>query len=198
MRLVALLLTTLRGTPVLYQGDELGLREVRLSRSQIQDPPGRRFWPLYRGRDGSRTPLPWDESANGGFSEGVPWLPLGEENLGRSVDAQRNKPDSLWAMWRDALALRRTSRALQMGSQGDVVARDGVLMFSRELADTRVQVVLNMTDRRREIAEVASGDWRVLLGTHPRDRLVSGCLILAGCEGVLLEPVQPEESGRSA
>lgn len=198
MRLVALLLTTLRGTPVLYQGDELGLREVRLSRAQIQDPPGRRFWPLYRGRDGSRTPLPWDETVNGGFSEGEPWLPLGEGNLKRSVAAQRNNPDSLWAMWRDALAVRRTSRVLQTGAQGEVSARDGVLMFSRDLEDSRVWVVLNMTDRRREIAEVASGEWRVLLGTHPRDRLVAGRLTLAGCEGVLLESVPPEESGRTA
>jgi alpha-glucosidase len=70
------LLLTLRGTPFLYYGEEIGMRDIRLHRSQILDPPGKLYWPLYKGRDGCRGPMQWEDSAHAGFSHGIPWLPV--------------------------------------------------------------------------------------------------------------------------
>ena len=146
MRLVPLLMLGLPGSAVLYQGDELGIPEQRLPRRLIVDPPGKRFWPLYPGRDGCRTPMAWDATLHGGFSTAAPWLPLHADHLTRNVAAQRSDPSSIWSAWRDMLALRRRLRVLRDGRLRLSPAPDGpVLGFSRVSEDDTAVVVVNMS-----------------------------------------------------
>ena len=87
------LLFAMRGTVLLYQGEELGLPEVDLRRDQLRDPVGDLYYPLFKGRDGCRTPMPWDAAKPDlGFSSGTPWLPLGPAHAALAVAGRRRMP----------------------------------------------------------------------------------------------------------
>ncbi|MEC8425180.1 MAG: alpha-amylase family glycosyl hydrolase, partial [Myxococcota bacterium] len=188
-RLAAFLVCTLRGTPFLYQGDELGMRQARLPRDRIQDPPGRRFWPLYRGRDGARTPMQWEAGPAAGFTHGTPWLPVQDDRAVRNVAAMEATPGSLLRFWRTALAARRGSTDLLRGPQvGPDLPSDAVIRYARG----RARVMLNLGDRPVRVALSGADRRPVLLSTHGSlDRGPDG-LRLRTCEGVALGPL-PEE-----
>jgi alpha-glucosidase len=114
-RMAAALLLSLPGSVCLYQGEELGQTETDILWEEVQDPPGRAFWPDYRGRDGCRTPMVWDAGTNGGFSAGRPWLPVKPPQLARSVAAQAGVPGSVLETYRALLAARRACPALRTG-----------------------------------------------------------------------------------
>jgi len=137
LRLIFALQVSLRGSPCLYQGDELGLTEVTLPFEALQDPFGITMWPEYRGRDGCRTPLVWDAAApNAGFSAAArPWLPVAVEHLPLAALAQARDPHSLFAFYRAMLAWRRTQPVLRSGAIELLPADDGVLAFVRRDAD---------------------------------------------------------------
>ena len=131
-RCALLALLTLRGTPILYQGDELLMRQVDVSRERILDPVGLRLWPEERGRDGSRTPMPWERGRGHGFTTpGVePWLPFGE-HAGSTVAEQRADAGSALILCRDLLALRRREPDLRAGSYERLDSSDGVWAYRR-------------------------------------------------------------------
>jgi alpha-glucosidase len=128
--LVALL--TLRGTPILYQGDELLLEQVEVPRERLRDPVGVRGWPEQQGRDGSRTPIPWQPGEGYGFTRGgvEPWLPFGEHD-GRTWAEQRADPGSALSLTRRLLALRRQEPSLREGAYEQLEAPDGVWRYRR-------------------------------------------------------------------
>ncbi|MCC6926549.1 alpha-amylase family glycosyl hydrolase [Novosphingobium sp.] len=127
------LLCTLRGNPIIYQGEELGLVQVDIPYDQLQDPEAIANWPQTLSRDGARTPMPWvAQDEQGGFSQGQPWLPLGEENLARAVDRQAADPASLLNLTRDLLALRRSSPALKLGGFEVIHADPALLVVRRQ------------------------------------------------------------------
>jgi len=112
-KLMLALLCVLRGTVLLYQGEELGLPEVDLRRDQLRDPVGDLYYPLFKGRDGCRTPMPWDAAKpHLGFSSGTPWLPPGPEHAALAVAAQEADPDSTLAFARAALSFRKAHASL--------------------------------------------------------------------------------------
>src|SRR3546814_17077927 len=115
-----MLLLTLRGTPTLYQGDEIGIGEVTIPPDQLKDPRELREPGLGLGRDPSRTPMAWDASLNGGFSEGTPWLPLHSDWRSRNVEAQLGDTGSMLHLYRRLLRLRRGHLALSIGECTDV------------------------------------------------------------------------------
>ena len=115
-RLAAMLLLTLRGTPTLYQGDEIGIGKVDIPPGRIRDPQDLRQPGLGIGRDRSRTPMPWDASDHAGFSTVEPWLPLNDDWRTRNVHAQEDDPASLLSLYRMLLAMRRAHPALYVGS----------------------------------------------------------------------------------
>ncbi|WP_349371617.1 alpha-amylase family glycosyl hydrolase [Salinarimonas sp.] len=158
-RVAAMLLLTLRGTPTIYQGDELGMVDVPIPPELVHDPmeknaPGQGF-----GRDPVRTPIPWEEGPTAGFTTGAPWLPIGGA---APVAAQARDPGSMLALIRRLAALRRAEPALALGAYRTLSAADDVLVFERRHGARRIVVALNFADAPRPLAEGG----RVLLSTH--------------------------------
>ena len=145
-KLMLALLFSLRGTVLLYQGEELGLPEVDLERHQLRDPVGDLYYPVAKGRDGCRTPMPWDADApNLGFTTGTPWLPLGPAHKRLAVSQQERDPHSALAFARAFLAKRKTSAALRWGTLEVEKTPAPVLAFTRAYGAERVRCVFNMS-----------------------------------------------------
>src|SRR6185437_9244372 len=144
-KLLLAVLLSLRGTVLMYQGEELGLPEVDLRRDQLRDPVGDLYYPIAKGRDGCRTPMPWDASAlNLGFSTGVPWLPLGAAHTALAVSQQEADPlSTLWCA-RKILAIRLQNAALRLGDISILESEAPILAFQRQFESERVICVFNM------------------------------------------------------
>ena len=139
------LLSTLRGTFCVYQGEELGLTEAEVPHHRMIDPYGLAFWPDFKGRDGCRTPLPWSATApHGGFSAVEPWLPVPDEHLGLSVASQLQLPDSTLRFYRTFLEWRRGQLPLRWGSMRFLKTDEPVLAIVRETESERMIAVFNL------------------------------------------------------
>jgi alpha-glucosidase len=162
VRLALLMLLTLRGTPVLYQGDEIGLTDREFDKDELRDPVGLRFWPYYPGRDPERTPMQWDDGPNRGFtSAGVtPWLPLADAPV--NVAGQRADPDSVLHFVRDLIAFRRRSSDLLSGDYRSPPVGDGLWVFQRG----GTLVALNLSPEPRELTVDGSSPRTVALSTQ--------------------------------
>ncbi|WP_456316376.1 alpha-amylase family glycosyl hydrolase [Teichococcus vastitatis] len=146
VRLLAMLLLSLRGSVCLYQGEELGLPEAELLLQDVRDPFGLTYWPEFRGRDGSRTPMPWAfAQPNAGFSEARPWLPVPEVHRALAVDRQEADPASLLQMWRRAIGLRRACPALMRGTQRQLDLPAPVVGLVREHGRQSILVLFNLS-----------------------------------------------------
>jgi alpha-glucosidase len=184
-RLAAMLLLTLRGTPTLYYGDEIGMQQVAIAPDRLRDPveqtvPG-------RGRDGCRTPMQWDASLHAGFSSAEPWLPLADDFAGVNVARERADPSSLYSLYRRLIALRRTRPALVQGTYRPLAASGDLLAYAREAGRDRVLVALNFGAAPATLtlpAEASNG--AVLLSTSldRDDERLRGFLALRAHEGV--------------
>ncbi|MEM9422371.1 MAG: alpha-amylase family glycosyl hydrolase, partial [Pseudomonadota bacterium] len=145
------LLCSLRGTIFLYQGEELGLPQAQLALDDLKDPEAIRFWPENLGRDGARTPIPWDiDAPQAGFSEGKPWLPLGTDHQQLAVNGQTNDPNSVLSFARDLLSVRRHSTPIKRGDTAFTKAPNDMIMFERYSSNERVLCVYNLTEGGRE------------------------------------------------
>ena len=153
-RVAMMLLLTLRGTPTLYQGDELAIGNVPISVDRIRDPQHFRQPHLDIGRDRSRTPMPWAASAHAGFSSADPWLPLNPDWKTRNVSAQDADPDSMLSLTRGLLDLRKTTAALTIGDMHLLDAPDGMIAFERTHSGVTRMILLNLT------AKAISLPWR--------------------------------------
>jgi len=142
--LLVALLISLRGTPCIYEGEELGLSEAELSYDEIQDPYGKTFWPDFKGRDGCRTPMPWDSSEGAGFTTGKPWLPIPAAQRARSVAAQEANENSVLNRVRALTAWRRGVPALIRGDMTFHDAEEPVLGLSRKLDGRELLCVFNL------------------------------------------------------
>ncbi len=143
-KLTALMLLTLRGTPFLYYGEEIGMESERIPRQYLQDPVGIRYWPFHPGRDSERKPMCWDDSEKGGFTTGQPWLPLYSKLAKRNVKTMQADPGSLWSFYRDTIRIRKKSKALRQGSIATGLDPTGnVLFYTREFGRERFHIVLN-------------------------------------------------------
>lgn len=145
-RMKAMLLASLRGNPIVYQGEELGLLQVDVPFEMLQDPEAIANWPLTLSRDGARTPMPWQgDDAAGGFTSAEPWLPLGEENLARAVDRQQDDPQSLLSLTRHLIAVRRGNAPLRRGSCEVLLADETRLVLRRECEGQGILALFNMS-----------------------------------------------------
>jgi alpha-glucosidase len=146
VRMAMLLFACLRGNIIIWQGEELGLTQVDIPFEQLQDPEAIANWPLTLSRDGARTPMPWQaQDEQGGFTQGRPWLPLGEENMACAVDRQENDPASLLNFTRQLIALRNNHPALRRGSCDVLLADETRLVLRRSSADETLIAIFNLS-----------------------------------------------------
>lgn len=164
-RVAAGMLMTLRGTPFIYYGEEIGMTCQRIARRDLQDPIGKRGWPIIQGRDPERTPMQWDDTLYAGFSSEKPWLPVNTDYKQKNVMAQIKESSSLFNFYRQLIWLRKESQALSLGTIEFLNdGKEETLIFQRRWGQEEVTVILNFTNGLTSYHMTSGG--RVLLGTH--------------------------------
>lgn len=184
-RIGAMLLLTLRGTPTLYHGDEIGMVNGDIQPEQVQDPQGINLG-IEHTRDVTRTPVQWDDSAYAGFSTVEPWLPVNADYSTRNVAAQENDPTSFLALYRQLIWYRKSHESLAIGDyQTYADAPDGVYAYYRTQDDERHLIVLNFTEDAQNITLPSAG--KIVVSTFlDRTDDVRGTLNLRPNEGLLI------------
>ena len=187
-RVAAMLLLTLRGTPTLYYGDELGMKQVAIPPDRIQDPFEKNVPGLGVGRDGARTPMQWDGSRFAGFSEREPWLPVAEDRAAVNVAAEEKDPRSVLQLHRKLIALRRSRRALQVGKYRPIDAAGDLLLFAREWQAERLVMALNFgTEEFRLTSPSMKGSVAVSTGGDRAGETIEDAFDLGANEGLIIE-----------
>ena len=176
--LLPMLLTSLRGTVCLYQGEELGLGQAEIPFERLQDPVGITFWPQDKGRDGCRTPIPWAADApHGGFTTAEPWLPVYRPHLKHAVDRQEAEEGSVLNRLRAFLRWRKGQPALIGGRIRFEAAPEGVLAFVREGEGTTVYCAFNLSDAK--VRYEAPEGLTALDAPGTSGRIEDGAIVLA-------------------
>jgi alpha-glucosidase len=181
-RVAMMLLLTLRGTPTIYQGDELAIGEVPIPPDRVRDPRETRQPGIGLGRDPARTPMPWDGSPNAGFSSAEPWLPLNPDWPTRNVAAQERDPRSMLNLTRALLRLRRQERALAVGDYLPAACEGDLLAYERRCGNERLLVTLNFGPDPLPLPEAARDGERLL------STLEGEAGELRGNEGIIVRP----------
>ncbi|MDF3820854.1 alpha-glucosidase [Leptospira sp. 96542] len=169
-KLAACMMLTLRGTPFLYYGEEIGMKRQKVPYRQIQDPVGKKYWPFHPGRDPERIPMPWDGSDNTGFTTGKPWLPFYSEASFVNVQAQMEDKSSLWHVYKKLLQLRKERKSLRKGSLKILLSKDKqVLYYRRREGKDETYVFLNFSDEPVNVSYPRKWDLdEILFTTAPR------------------------------
>lgn len=188
-RVAALLLLTLRGTPTIYMGDELGMVDTPIPPAEVQDPAEKREPGKGRGRDPVRTPFPWDGGSAGGFTTGRPWLRLGQD---QPLSVQRDDPRSMVSLHRALLALRRREAALSEGAISHVTADGPVLSFTRRGPDGAAFTVIANTGPIPAETNLASGEVVLSTWLDRSGERTTGNLALRADEGVVVRLLPPD------
>lgn len=160
------LLLTIKGTPFLYNGEELGLANIRIPRRLIQDPVGKRYWPLPVGRDGERAPIPWNSSRGAGFTTGTPWLPVNDS--APPYDAQSADPASVLNFARRLSRFRSQHPALHSGDMSFMGGpSESCLCFRRDSPGEHLGIIINMSRHAVPLPQGNSGQsWAPLFSSE--------------------------------
>ncbi|OQX65452.1 MAG: hypothetical protein B5M51_00720 [Anaerolinea sp. 4484_236] len=185
VKIIMAMLLTMRGTPFLYAGDEIGMRDISLRRSEIMDPPGKKYWPFHKGRDGCRSPMQWNVLENAGFSTAKPWLPVHPNYKQRNVAEQQKDENSLFNFTRKLIALRKEKATLRRGGflPLDDLPR-GVMAYLRQSDDERVLVILNFSKKKKTLV-LPKGSWEILFSENREGEFVKE-IVLFPHEALLL------------
>jgi alpha-glucosidase len=143
-RIAAMLLLTLRGTPTIYYGDEIGMQQVPISPDRVRDPFEKNVPGIGVGRDGARTPMQWDVSAFAGFSTVEPWLPVSADFRSENVENDLRDPSSIYNLYRRLITSRRRQAALSAGSYRRVLSQRDLLLYVRQFGRERILIALNL------------------------------------------------------
>ncbi|RPE09997.1 alpha-amylase [Chitinophaga lutea] len=191
----AMLLLTLRGTPTIYYGDEIAMRDVAIPREEIQDPQGLNMPDKNLSRDPARTPMQWDEGKNAGFSPGKPWLRLDKAYARTNVQSQRADAHSMLRLFHRLIQLRRKEPALSAGSYNAVYADSQVMAFTRRSeGHPSFLIVLNLTHRPgyfRPDNFSFNGTVEIAVSRELEGGKVSHTISLDGDEGLLIRLHEP-------
>src|SRR5215510_9191000 len=189
-RVAAMLLLTLRGTPTMYYGDEIGMHDVTIPADQIQDPFEKNVPGLGLGRDPVRTPMQWGNGTHGGFTTGEPWLPVADDFKNVNIASLREQPASILSLYRRLIELRRTELALSIGDFAALPAGEDLIAYLRKIDERRLLIVLNLgaRERRFNLRELEAQAW-LLLSTYldQKHEKLGNELRLRGDEGVIVE-----------
>jgi len=152
-KMMGALYLTLRGTAVMYYGEEIGMENNNpKSKDEVQDPIGKLGWPLEKGRDGERTPMQWNDSPNAGFSKAKPWLPVPQSYKTHNVSSEQKDTNSVLSFYRQLLTLRHKEAALLEGNYVSINETDpNVLVYVRRYKDEAILVVLNMSGTGQKV-----------------------------------------------
>lgn len=187
MRVLAMLLVTLRGTPSFFMGDEIGRKRVPIPPDRLRDP----FAKLVPGydlcRDPERAPMRWDDSPDGGFTDGDPWLPLEPHEGAANIDGQRRDQRSILSLFRALMALRRERACLRQGGYEPLRSRNDVLAYKRTDGRNEMLIALNIAAEPRKLHWQGRG--QLLMSTHldrPPEPLPEASILLRGNEGVII------------
>ena len=185
------MISSLRGSVCSYQGEELGLTEADIAFEDIQDPYGITFWPQFKGRDGCRTPHPWQhDEINAGFSQEKPWLPIAEEHQEKSVSLQEKSADSVLNSYRHFTHWRKKHSALLYGDITFVGTQEPILSFIREDNTEKLLVCFNFSNQAQELSfdvftDELFTDQHIMLTDHnlTTAKVIDGKIILPafGC-----------------
>jgi alpha-glucosidase len=189
-RVAAMLLLTLRGTPTLYYGDEIGMHQVAIAPDDVRDPFEKNVPGIGVGRDGCRTPMQWDATPFAGFSTRTPWLPLPGDSLEENVVNLAADGRSILHLYKALIALRQKLPALQSGDYVPIAAEGDLLLYRRQSEAAAVVIALNLGAEPISIASEAIGHGEILLSTilDRRGEKIAGSLDLRGDEGVIIGP----------
>jgi alpha-glucosidase len=186
-----MLLLTLRGTPTLYYGDEIGMHQLAIAPEDVRDPFEKNVPGIGVGRDGCRTPMQWDSSNSAGFSDVRPWLPLPEDHIHENVVNLEADTRSILSLYKRLIVLRKSSPPLLAGSYHPIAAQGDLLIYRREAEGRAVIVALNLgPDPIAVTTSAIRFGSEILLSTfldREGERL-EGVLDLRGNEGVIVAP----------
>jgi alpha-glucosidase len=188
-RVAAMLLLTLRGTPTLYYGDEIGMQQVAIAPDQVRDPFEKNVPGIGVGRDGCRTPMQWDATPCAGFSTSTPWLPLSEDFAQENVVNLDADARSILSLYKALIDLRKRLPQLMWGDYQPIAAEGDLLLYRRQSEAGAVVIALNMGAEPVLIASEAIGlDGEILLSTFldRQGEKIQGVLDLCGNEGVII------------
>jgi alpha-glucosidase len=187
-RAAAMLLLTLRGTPTLYYGDEIGMHQVAIAPDQVRDPFEKNVPGIGVGRDGCRTPMQWDATRNAGFSIARPWLPLAPDFARENVANLAADAGSILSLYKALIALRKRLPELVYGNYVPIAAQGDLLLYRRQGEEGAVTIALNLGADPVSLASDVLGEGEILLSTQ-LDRAgekVGDTLDLRGNEGVIV------------
>ncbi len=193
LKVLVTLLLTLRGTPFLYYGEEIGMRDIPvLRKSDVLDPVGRHFWPFYKGRDGCRSPMQWNADPYAGFSEHEPWLPVHANHEWRNVESQQHEQNSLLNYYKKIIKIRKTTPALQKGMYLPITYEPHkILAYTRQTSQQTALIALNFSKKNVGLvlsSQFLTGDWTLLI-SNKRDSLPpirDRKIMLAGNEALVI------------
>jgi alpha-glucosidase len=188
-RVAAMMLLTLRGTPTIYYGDEIGMQDVAIPPDEVQDPQGLNMPGKYLSRDPARTPMQWDDSKNAGFTNVRPWLRLAGNFKKVNVKRQMDDEDATLMLYKRLIGFRQKEPALTLGNYRPVFADNKMIAYIREYNNDRFLIVLNLTHSTCYFSpDHLQIRGKVELATHPEleGTEVSGIICLAGDEGMIV------------
>ncbi|HEX8389802.1 MAG TPA: alpha-amylase family glycosyl hydrolase [Candidatus Saccharimonadales bacterium] len=185
-RLIAMIQLTLAGIPVVYYGDEIGMKDGDITPDLVKDPFELRVPGLGLGRDPARTPMQWSADKHAGFSTAEPWLPISKDYKTTNVASESVDPNSYFHLYRLLLKLRRR-RIFRVGKYSQWEGAHGpVIGYIREHKFEKMLIIANMSDQPQEIQVAAKGD--ILASTHPiKERRLRGGMTLAPHQGVVIQ-----------
>ena len=199
-RVAGLILLTLRGTPTMYYGDEIGMCNVPIPADRIHDPLEKNVPGKGLGRDPSRTPMQWDSSPHAGFGDHEPWLPVAADSAQVNVAVEHSDPRSIFSLYRRLLQLRKQHEALSVGDYQAIAARGAVLAYVRHSREERLLVVANLGAEPAEFGLQSMGmRHSVLLSTcwEGAPEIMDTVLSLRPDEGVIIKLDPPTGASRS-
>jgi alpha-glucosidase len=189
-RLLALLLLTNKGTPFIYYGEEIGMKNSNISRSKIQDPLGKKYWPFFKGRDRARTPMQWNGSLYAGFSDSKPWLPIDSDYKKINVEYQDSDPNSLLNLYIQLIRFRHSTPAIFGGKWIPACkGKNGIISYYRKDEKDQFLIILNFTSSQKYYFRKFNPGDQLVFSIIPdvNNRKFSDKLLLHPFEGIIIK-----------